>query len=143
MRVVTTRSTLLAMSAFALCAIVGTSAADKKPNITLRAAPVSGFAPLRVVVTASLIGGPNDYQDYYCPTIEWDWDDGTKSESKVDCEPYEAGKSEIVRSYTMDHRFNIGGEHRVQFRIKQKNKTVGSASVVIRVQPGVRDGDGR
>lgn len=129
----------------ALCvwALAGTSflAADKKPSVSLRANPLSGFAPLKVVLTATIQGGPNDYQEFYCPTVEWDWDDGTKSESKIDCEPYEPGKSEIVRSYTVDHRFNLSGDHRVQFRLKQKNKTVGAASIVIRIQPGVSDRD--
>ena len=118
-------------------------AADKnKPTLTLRATPVSGFAPLRVVLTAALVGGPNDYEEFYCPTIEWDWGDGTKSESKVDCDPYEAGKSEIVRNYRVNHTFNLGGEHSVRLRLKQKNKTVVSASVMVRVQPGIRDGIG-
>ena len=141
MRAITTRRLIGAVCVFALCATGGVLASDKKkPSVNLRANPTSGFAPLKVVLTASIVGGPNDYEAFYCPTIEWDWDDGTKSESKIDCEPYEAGKSEIVRSYTVDHRFNIGGDHRVQFRLKQKNKTVGAASIVVRVQPGIRDG---
>ena len=97
-------------------------------------------SPLRVVLTAVISGGSDDYQDFYCPNVEWDWDDGTKSESKSDCEPYEPGKTEIKRSYTVDHRFETPydfKEYRVQFRLKQKNKTVGSASVSIRVQPGI------
>ena len=134
MCVKTTRRFAAALSVFTLCAMGPTAASDKKkPSVTLRANPVSGMAPLKVVLTASVVGGPNDYEDFYCPTIEWEWGDETKSESKVDCDPYEAGKSEIVRSYTVEHRFNLGGEHRVQFRLKKNKKTVGSASVVVRV----------
>jgi hypothetical protein len=136
---VMTRRLVLALCVFALSTATGASD-DKKPSITLRATPSNGISPLRVVLTAVIHGGPNDYQDFYCPNIEWDWDDGTKSESKSDCEPYEPGKSEIKRSYTVDHRFETPydyKEYRVQFRLKQKNKTVGSASVSIRVQPGI------
>ena len=141
MRANTTQRLIVAVCVSTLCTAAGVLASDKKkPSVNLRANPTSGFAPLKVVLSASIVGGPNDYEEFYCPTIEWDWDDGTKSESKIDCEPYEAGKSEIVRSYTVDHRFNIGGDHRVQFRLKQKNKTVGSASILVRVQPGIRDG---
>ena len=135
---VTPRKLLIAVCVFALP--LTASADQKKPSINLRAAPVSGFAPLNAVLIVSITGGPNDYEPFYCPAIEWEWGDGTKSESKVDCDPYEPGKSEIVRAYKVDHRFNIGGDHRVQFRLKQKNKTVGSASVTIRVQGGMRDG---
>lgn len=130
----TTRSLATALCVFTLCTGGATNASDKKkPSLTLRANPVSGLAPLKVVLTAAIVGGPNDYEEFYCPTIEWEWGDETKSESKVDCEPYEPGKSEIVRSYTVEHRFNIGGDHRVQFRLKKNKKTVASASVVVRV----------
>ena len=142
MSVNTTRRLVAALCVFALCATGVAAASDKKkPSVTLRANPVSGLAPLKVVLTASVVGGPNDYEDFYCPTIEWEWGDETKSESKVDCEPYEPGKSEIVRSYTVEHRFNIGGDHRVQFRLKKNKKTVGSASVIVRVT-GLYDRDG-
>lgn len=132
------RRLLLGMCVIALSGVAGATN-DKKPTISLRAMPANGISPLRVVLTAVISGGPNDYQDFYCPNIEWDWDDGTKSESKSDCDPYEPGKSEIRRSYTIDHRFETPWEfreYRVQFRLKQKNKTVGSASASIRVQPG-------
>ena len=67
------------------------------------------MSPLRVVASsAELIGGANDSEEFYCPTIEWDWGDGTQSESSVDCEPYEAGKSEIKRRFTVSHVFRAG-----------------------------------
>jgi hypothetical protein len=136
----------------ALCALVLAAAAvagahdgKKKPSLSMRATPVSGFAPLKVSVMVTLQGGADDYQDYYCPAVEWDWDDGTKSEEKIDCDPYEAGKSEIRRNYRATHTYQFGGTDpsgfRVQFRLKQKNKTVASTSTTIRVQPGIRDGN--
>jgi hypothetical protein len=137
-----TRRSLVAVCAFALLAAAGVGAADEgKPGLNIRATPISGFAPLKVSVTVVVHGGANDYQDFYCPTIEWDWDDGTKSEEKIDCEPYEAGKSEIRRNYRAEHKYQFGGtDFRVQFRLKQKKKTVASTSTTVRVQPGIRDG---
>jgi hypothetical protein len=139
----TTRRWLAAAAALALAATSLDAQTDKKPkpSISLKVSPVTGFAPLRIVAMAVLSGGADDFQDFYCPTVEWEWGDGTRSESKVDCEPYEAGKSEIKRSYTLDHRFEWGGEFRVLFRLKQKNKTVGSGSQTITVRGGIRDGD--
>ena len=65
-----------------------------------------GIAPARVVFTAELVGGADDFEEYYCPTIEWEWGDGTTSESNVDCAPYEAGKSAIRRRYTSRARLH-------------------------------------
>ena len=66
---------------------------------------------------------------------------GTKSEEKIDCDPYEPGKSEIRRNYRAEHRYYTGGaDYRVQFRLKQKKRTVASTSTTVRIQPGVRDG---
>jgi hypothetical protein len=133
---------LVAVCAFAALASTGAVADDKdKPSLSIRATPISGFAPMKVSVSVAVQGGPDDYQAFYCPSIEWDWDDGTKSQEKVDCDPYEAGKSSIRRNYRAEHRYEFGGtEFRLQFRLKQKNKTVASTSTTIRVQPGIRDG---
>ena len=101
-----------------------------------------GFSPARMVLTADLKGGADDYPDFYCASIEWEWGDDTKSESKTDCEPYEAGKSEIKRHFTTEHTYNFAGEYRVQFRLKQKDKVVGFGSADVKVRAGVRDGGG-
>jgi hypothetical protein len=113
--------------------------ADKdKPKIAIRANPMVSRAPSRVVLTAELTGGANDYEAFYCPTIEWDWGDGTQSESTTDCDPYQPGKSEIKRRFTVEHVFKAGNR-RITFRLKRHDKTLTAASVQIQVQPGLRD----
>ncbi len=111
---------------------------DKRPTLKLTARPPIGMSPARVVLTGDLTGGPNDAEDFYCPTIEWDWGDGTKSESAADCEPYEPGKSEIRRRYTIDHIFRAGN-FRVALRLKKRDKLVASATVLVEIRPGIRD----
>ena len=113
---------------------------DKRPKITLKAQPIINMAPSKVTLRAELVGGANDYEDFYCPTIEWDWDDGTMSESTSDCEPYEAGKSEIKRRFTVEHQYKHGANYRVVFRLKRGAKSVAQATVNIQVRPGLRDG---
>jgi len=108
-------------------------------KLTLKAQPIISMAPSRVVLTAELVGGPNDAEDYYCPTIEWDWGDGTQSESSSDCAPYEPGKSEIKRRYTVEHVFRAGA-YRVTLRLKQRQRVAAAATVNIQVRPGLRDG---
>ena len=125
---------------FAVTIAVAVAADNKKPSISLKASPPTGFAPTRVVLTAEIKGGPDDFADFYCPSVEWVWGDDTKAESTVDCDPYEAGKSEIKRRYVFDRVFQTPGNFRVEFRLKQKNKVVGSGSTTVNIRPGIRDG---
>ncbi len=102
-----------------------------------------GFSPLRVRAAVDVRGGADDYADFYCPTIEWDWGDGTASENAEDCQPYEAGKSEIRRQFSADHTFRQAGAFRVTFRLKQKSRVIASSSTNVQVRAGVRDEFGR
>ena len=111
---------------------------DKRPKLTLTARPPLALSPARVSLTAELAGGPDDLEDFYCPTIEWDWGDGTSSETSSDCEPYEPGKSTFKRRFTVEHVFRAG-YHRVQLRLKKHDKQITSATVVVEVRPGLRD----
>jgi hypothetical protein len=109
---------------------------DRRPRLTLRAQPPVGVAPARIVLTAELAGGANDFEEYYCPTIAWEWGDDTTSESTLDCEPYEAGKSEIRRRFTVEHTFRRAGGYKVMFRLKRRDKLVATATATIQIQPG-------
>lgn len=109
-----------------------------KRSVSLKATPAVGFAPVRMVFTAELKG--DDHADLYCPAIEWDWGDDTTSESQTDCEPFEAGKSEIKRRYVIDHSFDAPGAWKVELRLKQKNKVVARGSTIVTVRPGLKDG---
>jgi hypothetical protein len=129
--------------AIALLLPVAAGAADKaKPSISVKASPVIAFSPARVVVTADLKGGANDYEDFYCPEIEWEWGDGTISEETLDCDPYEAGKSEIKRHFIASKIFQISGDYRVQFKIKRKDKTVAVGATDVKIRPGAREAGG-
>jgi hypothetical protein len=110
-----------------------TSGKDNKPSIAVKSSPANGFAPFRAVLTADVKGGPDDYELYYCATIEWDMGDGNRAEEQQDCEPYEAGKSQIKRRYVREQVFDTPGEFRVLFRLKQKKKVVGTGQTTVRV----------
>ena len=141
------RRTLIAAACFALAAASAASAAqrsdrddktpdNRRPRFNLRAQPPVGTAPQRIVLTAELVGGADDFEEYYCPSIEWDWGDDTKSESTVDCDPYEAGKSTIKRRFTVEHVFRRPGSYKVFIRLKRRDKAVANASVTLQVRPG-------
>jgi len=108
----------------------------KRPKFVLRAQPSVGVAPFRTVLTGELQGGADDFEEYYCPTVEWAWGDDTTSESTLDCDPYEAGKSQIKRRFTVQHTFRRDGQYKVYLHLKRKDKILASASVSVQVQPG-------
>lgn len=140
-----THLTLITSACLTLAGLGAASAAQRaekgrddarRPRITLRAQPGLATAPARVVLTGDLVGGADDFEEYYCPTIEWEWGDGTRSESTVDCPPYEAGKTQIRRRFTTQHVFRQPGSFRVFLHLKQGDRAVGSGSASVQVQPG-------
>lgn len=133
--------TLAAVAAALLAATHATAAQqrnadDKKPSLSLKVTPPLGFSPLRVRAVIDVRGGSDDFAEFYCAGMEWDWGDGTVSESASDCDPYEAGKSTIKRRFTADHVFRQEGTQKIVFRLKQKTKVVGSATASIQVRAG-------
>ena len=115
----------------------------KRPTINVRTTPAMGFTPLRVRAAAELRDGSDDYADFYCATAEWDWGDGTVSENTGDCDPYQAGKSTIERSFRSDHVYRQAGSYRIAFRLKQKSRVVGSGVASVQVRSGAGDGFGQ
>ncbi len=111
----------------------------KKPKLAVKASPSVAFSPARVVVTGEVKGGPDDYEEYYCATVEWDWGDDTASENSYDCDPYEPGKSELRRRFVSEHVYRTAGSYSIEFRLKKKDKTLAAARTNVQVRPGVRD----
>jgi hypothetical protein len=112
---------------------------NKKPSLSLKASPSVSFAPARVVFVAELKGGVNDDEEFYCPTVVWEWGDLTESVAEADCNPFEAGKSEIKRRFTVEHRFKNPGGFRVYIRLKKGTKVIAQANAQIQVRAGLGD----
>ena len=112
----------------------------KRPKIRVRAQPQVAMSPARISLTAELQGGAEDFEEYYCAGVEWEWGDDTSSESTTDCEPYEAGKSAIKRRYTVQHQFRRPGTYKVFFHLKSKDRILGSGMTTVQVQPGPSSG---
>jgi hypothetical protein len=110
----------------------------ERPSLSLRATPPVGFTPLNVRVVAELEGGSDDHPDYYGPAVEWDWGDGTRSESARDCEPYVSGQSEITRRYSATHTYRTGGSFRLRFRLRQGDDIVENGDVRLQVRRGTQ-----
>lgn len=133
--------TLLAAAAFTVAtpsrfAGFAQSGEDEKPKLALRATPRVGFVPAEILFVGELRGGADDYEEFYCATVEWDWDDDTRSESTPDCDPYEPGASRIRRRYSTRHRFDYPGRYEVRLNLKRRGDTVASARAVVELRGG-------
>jgi hypothetical protein len=149
-RMLWSRSAWLVCSTVLVSTLLGTGRAsaagaddqDKKtkgPSLSLKSSPSVSFSPARITVTAELRGGTDDTEELYCPGLEWDWGDGTISEAKGDCEPFEAGKSTIRRRFVSTHTYTTAGNYRVILRLKRGSKSVVGGNTSVQVKPGVRD----
>jgi len=114
----------------------GLTAQDDRPELTLRARPNLAFAPAEIAFTGLLRDGADDHEDFYCLSAEWDWDDGTISESTFDCEPYEPGVSEIRRRFSRRHSYDVGGRYEVRLSLKRRDDVVETARTSIVIQGG-------
>ena len=126
-------------------AVFGTdlSGSDKKS----RRSPSRRTRPWRCRPPASSCppistAAPTTTKTSIAPAIEWEWGDDTRSNNSADCDPYEAGKSEIKRRFTADHTYRISGEYRIQFRLKKKDKPIAAASTSVKIRPGLGDPGG-
>jgi hypothetical protein len=138
---------LLAMTCCSVAFVMNTSAPvaqsekeekrePKRPSLSLKATPGTGMVPARISATAEFKGGDDDFQDYYCPAIEWNWGDGTVSEASNDCDPYEAGVSQIRRRYTQSHTYKRPGAFRIVFRLKHRDRVLTSQTTMVRLLGG-------
>ncbi len=137
------RLALICGSIAALSAVIGVppvcaqDSDDARPSLALRATPAISFSPASVLLVGELRGGPDDYEEFYCVTIEWDWGDGTRSSSTFDCEPYEPGETNILRRFSVRHLFRRSGRYEVMLRLKQDDDIVEFAATTVQVRPGV------
>jgi hypothetical protein len=134
--------------ALSLMLALAASTADdkaKRPKISVKANPAMAISPARVVASADITGGPDDFEEFYCAAVEWDWGDDTHSNTSADCDPYEPGKSQFKRRFTSDHTYRTAGDYRIQFRLKKKDKAIAAGATSVKIKPGLGDpgGDAR
>ena len=103
------------------------------PELRLRATPRVGFSGTDILFIAELRGGPDDNEELYCASVEWDWDDDTRSERIPDCDPFEPGLSEIRRRFSQRHTFQQGGQYEVRLNLKKRGDVVLSARTTVQV----------
>jgi hypothetical protein len=129
---------LLALISLALLALASseTSAEGmKKPRLDLRVSPRVAFSPVRVVVTAELVGG-DAVEDFHCPGVDWDWGDGTHSFHEEDCPPFEPG-TELERRFTASHAYVEPGDYHVRVSLRRASRSIAVAQTSVLVRSGL------
>ena len=123
---------LVAVS-LAAAAPLGAEAKPKKPSLDIRVTPRMAFSPVTVLLVAELKGG-DDLDEYYCPEIEWDWDDGGKSVHEADCPPFENGTTTIERRFSQEHHYPRAGIYNVKASFRKAGNTFLANSIRITVR---------
>lgn len=108
----------------------------RKPRLELRATPRMAFSPVMVLATAELRGESGE--EFYCPALEWDWDDGAKSGQESDCPPFQPGM-EMETRFTAEHAYRRAGVYQVTVRLKRADRSLAVASTTIHVRSGLGD----
>lgn len=110
----------------------------RKPRLEVRATPRMAFSPVMVLATAELRGG-DVAEEFYCPALEWDWDDGGKSGQESDCPPFQPGM-EMDRRFTAEHAYRRAGVYQVTVKLKRADRSVAVASTTVHVRGGLGGG---
>jgi PKD repeat protein len=96
----------------------------KRPAFSLAATPRSAFPPIEIHFIAKIEGG-TELEDYKCPEIEWDWNDGGRTVRQSDCSPDEP---EIETRYRASHVYAEPGTYLVSVTLRRMKRTIASAS---------------
>lgn len=136
------RRAIIAFIVVILLTPLGAEAAGRKPRLDLRATPRMAFSPTVVMLTAELQGG-EEVEEYYCPEVLWEWDDGSRSAHGADCPAYQPGV-ELERRFTAQHAYRQAGVYTVKVTLLRSGRPLAKATATVNVRPGAGDfsGDG-
>jgi len=109
----------------------------KRPRLDLRATPRIAFSPAMVLLSADLVGG-DDGEEYYCPSLEWEWGDGGRSAHEADCPPYQTG-TPLERHFSAEHGFRFAGDYNVKVTMRRSGRVLAVATAHIALRPGFGD----
>ena len=107
---------------------------SRRPRVELRATPRMAFLASDVLVAARLVGG-DEHEDFYCPEVEWEFGDGSRSRHQADCEPFKSG-TPLERRFTASHAYRRPGNYEVRVTLRRSNRTLSVATTSVRVYFG-------
>jgi hypothetical protein len=108
------------------------SGSVRSPRLNLRATPrLALTAPVSVLLTAELVGG-DEASDFYCPALDWEWGDGSRSVRESDCPPQETGAA-FERRFTAEHLYRGSGTYNVKVTLRRVSRPIAVASATVTV----------
>jgi hypothetical protein len=100
-----------------------------KPKVELKANPpfamlgVGSRASATVRFRLSVKDGGDE--NYYCPRLEWEWEDDTKATEESDCPPFEsAQKEDHERTWIKSRQFWEPGSHVVKVKLYKGDRLI-------------------
>ena len=104
-------------------------AGAEKPKTELKASPqiatlgVGSRSAATVRFRLSVKDAGNE--DFYCPRLEWEWEDDTRATEESDCPPFaDARPDDHSRSWTRSRQFWEPGEHTIRVRLYKGERLV-------------------
>jgi hypothetical protein len=104
-------------------------AAPAKPKVELKPSPqmaTLGVGP-RSAATVRFRLSVKDAgnEDYYCPRLEWEWEDGTYSSEESDCPSFDTAQpQDHERSWTRSRQFWEPGNHTIKVRLYKADRLI-------------------
>jgi hypothetical protein len=116
------------LAAGALIALAVLAAPKPKPEVRLEPSPrvaVLSAAPAPVRVRFRLQVKDGGDVDYYCPRVEWEWEDQTRSVEEHDCPPFEeAAASEHTKRWVREREFWLPGVYTITVRLYKADRSI-------------------
>jgi hypothetical protein len=104
-------------------------AGAEKPKVELKPSPqitslgIGPRASATVRFRLSVKDAGNE--DYYCPKVEWEWEDETRATEDSDCPPFDkAQKQDHEKSWTKSHQFWEPGNHVIRVRLYKGDRLI-------------------
>jgi hypothetical protein len=112
--------------------------AANKPQVELKPSPqmaVLGVGPRSsATVRFRLSVKDAGNEDYYCPKVEWEWEDGTRATEEADCPAFDqAQPPDHAKSWTKSHQFWEPGDHTVKVRLYKGDRLVRTLEAKVQV----------
>jgi hypothetical protein len=92
------------------------------------------YSPVSVLVLAQLVGG-DEHEDFYCPDVEWEFGDGSRSAQQADCEPFTEGMP-LERHFRARHAYLRPGDYEVRVTLSRASRTLAVATTRVTVHGG-------
>jgi hypothetical protein len=113
-------------------------AAAEKPKVELKPSPAMamlGVGPRSsATVRFRLAIKDAGNEDYYCPKVEWEWEDGTRATEEADCPAFDsAQKQDHEKSWTKSHQFWEPGEHKITVRLYKGDRLIRTLDTKVEV----------